>query len=531
MINNITTGTGSKLLRDIKYIYNKNNSVINRTDTINGLNESFSYDEYDRLKSWKKNNNEVKYQYDIYGNMIDNSSIGSMTYNAKNQLLSTNTRTYSSNHYDLSGNMISDNVNSYEYTSFNKISKINSPDKIITMSYDSSNNLALKETENKTIYYVNKTYELEVIRDTQDQEVIIMRHHLQADGKLIAIHEKTKINEKKQVDKTAYIHKDALNSVDLITNAKGKIVLKQQYTPFGKVILQEETENKINKENIRGYTGHKHLYDLGLIDMGGRMYNPSIGKFLSGDPFIQDSINSQNYNRYTYVMNNPLKYTDPTGYLYDSGIEDGRFTGGQGDDALVMSDFHSTVVGFESVDMKWWEMPTNWASRTLLYYSREVAMKQPKVFDAHWTSRTLLYYLRGVKIEPAKVFHAHGSTRSNDFKVSGPAARLEAFVRNKYIFASIVQESSNFKGPNLLVTNFGSGFGPIELLTTPNWAAQTIGSYGPATATLNGDIITFRVYNNMGIDSFTYSTGLIGESPSDVKEIIEWKKSIYDLWD
>ena len=50
--------------------------------------------------------------------------------------------------------------------------------------------------------------------------------------------------------------------------------------------------------------------------MNGRLYDPLVGRMLSPDNFVQDNTNSQNYNRYSYVMNNPLKYTDPTGELF-----------------------------------------------------------------------------------------------------------------------------------------------------------------------------------------------------------------------
>jgi|AntRauTorcE11898_2_1112593.scaffolds.fasta_scaffold37971_1 RHS repeat-associated protein len=91
----------------------------------------------------------------------------------------------------------------------------------------------------------------------------------------------------------------------------------------------------------RGYTMHnlfrpfgKHLDDFGLINMpvlpqrskgrpvhphqseggNGRIYDPTLGRFLSPDNHIQAPDNPQNYNRYSYVLNNPMRYTDPTGY-------------------------------------------------------------------------------------------------------------------------------------------------------------------------------------------------------------------------
>jgi RHS repeat-associated protein len=47
------------------------------------------------------------------------------------------------------------------------------------------------------------------------------------------------------------------------------------------------------------------------------VYDPQIGRFLSADPYIQSPYNTQSYNRYSYVMNNPLKYTDPSGYWWN----------------------------------------------------------------------------------------------------------------------------------------------------------------------------------------------------------------------
>ncbi len=52
--------------------------------------------------------------------------------------------------------------------------------------------------------------------------------------------------------------------------------------------------------------------------MNGRIYDPTIGRFLSADPLIQAPGNLQSFNRYTYVMNNPLGYTDPSGYSWVS---------------------------------------------------------------------------------------------------------------------------------------------------------------------------------------------------------------------
>jgi RHS repeat-associated protein len=63
----------------------------------------------------------------------------------------------------------------------------------------------------------------------------------------------------------------------------------------------------------RGFTGHQMLDEFCIIDMNGRIYDPVIARFFSPDPFIQLPTNTQSFNRYSYVMNNPLRYTDPSG--------------------------------------------------------------------------------------------------------------------------------------------------------------------------------------------------------------------------
>lgn len=68
-----------------------------------------------------------------------------------------------------------------------------------------------------------------------------------------------------------------------------------------------------------GFTGHEHLDSLGLIHMNGRVYDHRLGRFLSVDPLIQFPANSQSLNPYSYILNNPLSGTDPSGYAARTG--------------------------------------------------------------------------------------------------------------------------------------------------------------------------------------------------------------------
>jgi len=68
----------------------------------------------------------------------------------------------------------------------------------------------------------------------------------------------------------------------------------------------------------RGFTGHESVQSAGIVHMKGRIYDPELGRFLQADPFVQAPDNSQSLNRYSYVLNNPLSYTDPSGFFFKS---------------------------------------------------------------------------------------------------------------------------------------------------------------------------------------------------------------------
>jgi len=105
--------------------------------------------------------------------------------------------------------------------------------------------------------------------------------------------------------------------VDTITDTQGTVVQRKAYTAYGKEIT---TDAFFPYSTKRGYTGHEHLDDS-LIHMNGRVYDSTIGRFISADPNIFHPFDPQDFNRYAYVRNNPLKYTDPSGFEW--GDEEG----------------------------------------------------------------------------------------------------------------------------------------------------------------------------------------------------------------
>jgi len=72
----------------------------------------------------------------------------------------------------------------------------------------------------------------------------------------------------------------------------------------------------------RGFTSHEHLPWFNLVNMNGRLYDPAVGRFISPDPYVQMPDQTQNLNRYTYCLNNPLLYVDYNGYTLFSSLGD-----------------------------------------------------------------------------------------------------------------------------------------------------------------------------------------------------------------
>lgn len=129
----------------------------------------------------------------------------------------------------------------------------------------------------------------------------------------------------------SYLVKDHLGSIYAVTDQDGTAVSAQSmsFMAFGQRRvaggsdpLSPGAAEMLNDRTTRGYAGHEHADRVGLIHMNGRTYDPWLGRFMQADPVVQDAMNGQNLNRYSYVLNNPMRYTDPSGYYWFDGSWD-----------------------------------------------------------------------------------------------------------------------------------------------------------------------------------------------------------------
>ena len=114
------------------------------------------------------------------------------------------------------------------------------------------------------------------------------------------------------------IGRDYLGNITHIATSDGTLVEENSYDSWGRLRNPETKEiYSLGTEPElmlgRGYTGHEHLTWFGLINMNARLYDPVLGRFLSPDPFVQMPDFTQNFNRYSYCLNNPLVYVDENG--------------------------------------------------------------------------------------------------------------------------------------------------------------------------------------------------------------------------
>ena len=129
--------------------------------------------------------------------------------------------------------------------------------------------------------------------------------------------------------KLVHVLRDNLGSITHVVDTAGTVLQELAYTAWGQLrdpqtaaVYGPDSQPELLLD--RGYTGHEHLPCFGLINMNARLYDPAVGRFLSPDHIILAPDDTQNFNRYSYCLNNPLRYVDPFGLWYLSFSKSGQ---------------------------------------------------------------------------------------------------------------------------------------------------------------------------------------------------------------
>ena len=172
-------------------------------------------------------------------------------------------------------------------------------------------------------------------QETETDGTVVNRHFINAGGRVVAVFASTGSGSS-TITRKDYWHVDHIGSLVAVTDVSGKLTQHYAYDPFGKRRFENgnfDTTNALvidwthyvdqtstgsivtaSAGSSRGFTGHEELDDLGIIHMNGRLYDANIARFMQADPTLQYDRLLQDFNRFSYLMNNPLNAKDPSGF-------------------------------------------------------------------------------------------------------------------------------------------------------------------------------------------------------------------------
>lgn len=324
-ITNIESQNFNFVSRKIEYKYDLLKNLLKKVDyDFRGTDfiTRYSYDSLDRLTGETKSErfNKIEkltqyssWTYDAIGNMLysnDNNREKLYQYSIEKPQQAIKVGD-DSIHYDSNGNVIKTNAYQVDWTSFSKPKNIRTGKTVLNFDYDPNRERIVKKSDNLTIHYINDLYEKWIIN--QNNTVTISeKFYFKVSNKLVA----TKIVTK-SVEKIFYFNLDAYGSIESINDDKGNLLIKYNYTAYGSrgVSFSNMTSDLSAFFNL-GFSSNDYIDGDRLINFKGRIYDSVLNRFLNPDPFIQEPYNIQNLNRYSYGLNNPFKYNDPSGYFF-----------------------------------------------------------------------------------------------------------------------------------------------------------------------------------------------------------------------
>ncbi len=198
--------------------------------------------------------------------------------------------------YDPNGNMESDSYRTITWNYDNMPETITNGGQTTSFVYDGNNSRVEKISSIGTTVYVGKLLECRLDACTK---------YIYGNGIRIAARSGSGSNS------VQFFHQDHLGSTRVVTNDVGDPIKNFYYLPSG-----ETWSDTIDNEITHKYTSQELDPETGLYNYNARLYNPVLGRFISADSIVPDPVNSQAFNRYSYVLNNPMIYTDPSGHRH-----------------------------------------------------------------------------------------------------------------------------------------------------------------------------------------------------------------------
>ncbi|WP_235576790.1 RHS repeat-associated core domain-containing protein [Pseudoalteromonas sp. P1-9] len=330
--------TSSSALSNIAYVsYDNFGNLKKQQDNITEVHEDYVYDDLHRLDSATRSAHgfimpeftpiTVDYDYDAVGNITSKSD-----YATNYNYLETDSTTGGPNAvkslkklngetidfaYDNNGNLTQGDNFSAMYNIFDKPVTLARGTSNSAFEYDADGTRYIQiktvDGQSSVTFYVGAYEEVH----TSDSDNPLKKHHISSFGL---------ITHEEGFKQLLYLHGDRLGSINLLTYGyvddnralEYALAERRSFDMFGKPRDEFWGDSKQGflKSDLstRGFTAHEHLDELAVIHMNGRVFDFNLGRFLSVDPVIQAPENTQSINPYSYLMNNPLAGTDPSGY-------------------------------------------------------------------------------------------------------------------------------------------------------------------------------------------------------------------------
>jgi RHS repeat-associated protein len=340
-LTSVTAGAGTgNALQNEAYLYDEVGNVTQRQNNNVGLTENFSYDNDYRLStSHLQGNLNLSMTYDLNGNITRRSDVASgglWTYDPihKHQVTQAGSSAFTYT-YDANGNVSSRNGSLIGWTSYNYPNGISSSTESATFEYGPDRQrwrmVYSGAGGTETTYYASPQFEAVFTSAGTDY-----RHYIYANGKPVMVISRTTTG----AVNVRSLLTDQQGSISTIVNdATGAAYAMESFTAFGNrreastwtgtpTSGERTTMDGATRE---GYTFQTVLGSMGLNHMNGRVEDAVTGRFLSPDPYVSQPDETQGWNRYSYVNNNPLTYNDPSGFCLGLGDPDDCDNSGGGE--------------------------------------------------------------------------------------------------------------------------------------------------------------------------------------------------------
>ncbi|WP_418122352.1 RHS repeat-associated core domain-containing protein [Chryseobacterium sp. PTM-20240506] len=292
--------------------------------------ESFDYDDNNRLINWTNPVTGVKPSanrnvYDVKGRITQNDQVGTIKFENSQKIYQPTGMTLNTAGTQ---NYNNDLIQSISYNENNDPVFIDGEKGDVAFQYGltsmrqrvSYGGNFSNDGEGKFTKFYSEDGSYEVIKDntTGKEKHILYIGGTPYDSNIVYLKDYTESSGSYK-----FLHKDYIGSILAISDEAGNKLEQRHFDAWGNfthlkigngAIITDQ--NVIRNSSLlieRGYTSHEHFTEVGIIHMNGRLYDPLLRRFLNADENIQDPTNTQNYNKYGYVLNNPLMFNDPSG--------------------------------------------------------------------------------------------------------------------------------------------------------------------------------------------------------------------------